>query len=229
MQFNIVGDSDPLLHVNLAAGEHIFAESNALVSCDAHLSITGTVQGGMLNALARKLVNGESFFTQTLQANEAGGDALLAPALPGEIQVLEIGPAEYMLNDGVFLAAESSVDITTEMQSLGKAFFADTGGLFLMRARGRGKLAIAGFGHLNVLTVTPGNDVLIDNKHVVAWDAGLRYQLQMASQNANFLSKVARSMLSGEMLVTRFSGNGRVVIRSRNPAALAAAIAPPSR
>ena len=58
--------------------------------------------------------------------------------------------------------------------------------------------------------------MVVDNAHVVAWDAGLRYEIATSTTKSGFLSGLVNSVTSGEGLVLKFNGNGRVVVCSRN-------------
>jgi uncharacterized protein (TIGR00266 family) len=217
MEFSIVGERDPFLHVTLERGEVVHAESNAMVSMDATLDLKAQMQGGLLSALGRKFANGESFFNQHIEAKRGKGEILLAPLQPGDVEILEVGEVQYLLNDGAFLASETTVDLKVKMQGLGKAFFGGTGGFFVMQTAGKGKLAVAGFGSIFGLSVTSDNDVVIDNQHVIAWDSRLKYDISMStSKSKGLLGNLVNSVVSGEGLVTRFSGQGKVYVSSRN-------------
>ena len=221
MKFSIVGDRDPFLLVQLQRGETVHCESNAMVSMDATLDLGAQMQGGLLSAIGRKLANGESFFTQKIQAVRGAGEALLAPQMPGDLQLLDVGPGQqYMLNDGAFVASEPTVDMKVRMQGIGKAFLGGTGGFFVMETTGHGQLAVAGFGSVFALTVTREQDVIIDNAHVVAWDARLSYNISVSTSGSKgFLGNLVNSAISGEGFVTRFSGEGKVYVSSRNMSA----------
>lgn len=216
--FTITGDIDPFLHVALRRGEKIFCESNAMVMMEATLDLQGKMAGGLGRALMRRLATGESFFQQQIEATRGDGDCLLSPALPGALQILEIGPSRYTLNDGAFVAATAEVQLQTRTQSLGNAIFAQSGGFFVLEAGGKGQLVVSGFGSLFLLDVELGKDVIIDNAHVVAWDSNLHYDISVTTSNANagFLGNLINSATSGEGVVLRFSGSGKVLICSRN-------------
>lgn len=226
MEFVIVGDRDPFLLVRLNTGESIFAESGAMVSMAETLSLEGALRGGLLSGLARKLGGGESFFTQQITAASGRGEVLLAPALPGDIQVLTVNEqTQYRLADGAFLAAEDSVILKARTQGVGKALFGGTGGFIVVETEGRGQLAICGFGSVFCEQVSEGRDLIIDNQHVVAWDHHLDYSVSVrTSQRSGLLGNLVGSATSGEGLVTRFSGNGKVYLASRNLNALRAAV-----
>ena len=215
--FAITGEVDPFLHVSLNKGERIYCESDAMVMMEDTLDLTGNMTGGLGSALMRRFANGESFFQQHIEATRGAGDCLLSPVLPGTIQVLEVGATSYMLSDGAFVAAENGVDLRVRSQSLGNALFAQSGGFFVGEATGKGQLAVSGFGSGFILDVEPGKDVIIDNSHVVAWDSQLHYEISVPNQQGGgLLSRMLNSVTSGEGIVLRFSGRGRVVICSRN-------------
>lgn len=216
--FTITGDIDPFLHVSLRRSEKIFCESNAMVMMEATLDLQGKMAGGLGRALMRRLTTGESFFQQQIEAIRGDGDCLLSPTLPGALQILDIGPARYTLNDGAFVAATADVQLQTRAQSLGNAIFAQSGGFFVLEASGKGQLVVSGFGSLFLLNVEPGKDVIIDNAHVIAWDSNLRYEISVTTSKANagFLGNLINSATSGEGVVLRFSGSGKVLICSRN-------------
>jgi uncharacterized protein (TIGR00266 family) len=214
--FTVTGDIDPFLHVSLKAGEKIYCESNAMVMMESNLELKGKMTGGLGSALMRRFANGESFFQQHIEATLGAGDCLLSPTLPGAIEVLEVGASRYIITDGAFVAAENSVTLQVRTQSIGTALFGQTGGFFVCEAGGTGKLAVSGFGSSFVLDVEPGKDIVIDNAHVVAWDSRLHYEISVATQSGGFFGQMLNSVTSGEGMVLKFSGKGKVIICSRN-------------
>ena len=98
--FTVTGDVDPFLHVSLAKGETIYCESDAMVMMEATLDLKGKMKGGLGSALMRTFANGESFFQQHIEAVRGGGDCLLSPTLPGAMQIVDVGPSNYIISDG---------------------------------------------------------------------------------------------------------------------------------
>jgi uncharacterized protein (TIGR00266 family) len=215
--FTVTGDVDPFLHVAMQRGETIYCESDAMVMMEAALDLKGKMKGGLGSALMRTFANGESFFQQHIEAVRGDGDCLLSPVLPGAMQVVDTGARQYMISDGAFVAASSGVDLKVRTQSLGNALFAQSGGFFITETAGVGQVVVSGFGSMSVLDVEPGKDVIIDNSHVVCWDSALRYEMSITTgQSGGFLGNLVNSQLSGEGMVLRFSGSGKVYVCSRN-------------
>lgn len=215
--FTITGDIDPFLHVSLRKGETIYCESDAMVMMEAALDLTGSVQGGFMQAAMRRLANGESFFQQRIEAKRSDGDCLLSPTMPGGLQVLDVGAQQYCLSDGAYVAATSDVNVTARMQSLGNAIFAGTGGFFIGQTSGHGQVVVGGFGSLFMIDVLPGKEVVVDNGHVVAWSSALSYEIAASTnQSQGLFGNLVNSVTSGEGVVLRFSGAGKVLLCSRN-------------
>jgi uncharacterized protein (TIGR00266 family) len=171
-----------------------------------------------MQSLLRRFANEESLFQQHIEAVRGDGDCLLSAALDGDMQILDVGATQYILSDGAFVAAHDSVEIKARLNSsIGGAFFGNTGGFLVMETSGHGQVVVAGCGTLFELEVEPNKEVVIDNGHVVCWDSRLNYNLSVStSQSSGLLGNLMNSVMSGEGMVLRFSGKGKVIICSRN-------------
>jgi uncharacterized protein (TIGR00266 family) len=230
-KFTVTGDVDPFLHVSMRQGETIYCESDAMVMMESTLDLKGKMKGGLGAALMRTFANGESFFQQHIEATRGDGDCLLSPTLPGAMQIVDCGPGgHYIISDGAFVAASSGVDLRVRTQSLGNALFAQSGGFFVTETQGSGQVVVSGFGSMSVLEVEPGKDAIIDNSHVVAWDSTLRYEVSVTTgTSSGFLGNLINSQTSGEGIVLRFSGRGKIYVCSRNRNAFKAWMQSPAR
>lgn len=216
-QFELIGHTDPLLHIRMAHKEVLFAESDAMVMMDTTLDLVGNMRGGPISGILRSGAKNESFFLQKFVAERGEGEALIAPTNPGGIHLLDIGPAQYCMNDGTFLAMTDNVKINTSMQRLTNAMFGQTGGLLVGKTSGHGKLAVSGHGSVHEVSISAGTPAIIDNGHVVAWDASLKYEIALStSKGQGFLSNMFSTATTGEGIVLQFQGSGKVIICSRN-------------
>lgn len=216
-QFSLIGSPDPFLHVSMRRGDKIYCESNGMVMMEEALELKGKLQGGVVQSFLRRFANDESLFQQHIEAVHGDGDCLLSSTLDGDMQILDIGAVQYTLADGAFVAATDTVNIKVKMQGLGGAVFGQTGGFLVMHTSGHGQVVISGFGTLFEIEVQPGKDVIIDNGHVVCWDSRLTYNLSVStSRSSGLLGNLMSSVTSGEGMVLRFSGQGKVVLCSRN-------------
>ena len=224
--FTITGEVDPFLHVAMQKGDKIYCESGAMVMMEANLELQGRMTGGLGSALMRRFTNGETLFQQHIEAARGDGDCLLSPALPGGMEIIDVGARQYLLNDGAFVAATSGTEMKVRTQSIGNALFAQSGGFFVMETAGTGQVVVSGFGSMFSLDVEPGKDLTIDNAHVVCWDSTLHYEISVTTSSSGsglggMFGNLVNSVTSGEGIVLRFSGRGKVHICSRNPGSFA--------
>lgn len=225
MRFVLTGDSDcPIARLALSRGESVKIENGSMVYSRG-VEISGGLNskkkglGGVLGAIGRSLTSGESMFITTATGTVDDGEIAIAPPIPGKIISLQVGGRQqYRLNTGAFLACDATLDYTMVNQGLSKAVFGGTGGLFVMETNGAGTILVSAFGDILSLDVTPESPLVVDNEHVVAWDASLDYSIQVASGMFGFTT--------GEGVVNSFNGYGRVYIQTRNLQNLAQAMHP---
>lgn len=225
MKYELLGDSDcPLLKVDLKQNEKIRVENGAMVymkdvELEGKMNSKGGGVGGFFKAIARSVTSGESMFITEAHGTSDEGEIGIAPSIPGKIARLKVsGKKQYCLNTGAFLACDESVNYNMVRQSASRAVFGGTGGFFVMETEGDGDMMVNAFGDLVELEVTNAKPLSIDNEHVVAWDRNLNYDIEVASGTFGFTS--------GEGLVNKFTGNGKVLIQTRNIESLAEAVKP---
>ena len=225
MRFVLTGDSDcPIARLALSRGESVKIENGSMVYSRG-VEISGGLNskkkglGGVLSAIGRSITSGESMFITTATGTVDDGEIAIAPPIPGKIISLQVGgQQQYRLNTGAFLACDATLDYTMVNQGLGRAVFGGTGGLFVMETNGTGTILVSAFGDILSFDVTPESPLVVDNEHVVAWDASLNHNIQVASGMFGFTT--------GEGVVNSFNGYGRVYIQTRNLQNLAQAMHP---
>jgi uncharacterized protein (TIGR00266 family) len=199
-----------MLRAYLEEGESLKAESGAMIAMHNTIDVEGKLEGGVFGGLGRML-SGEKFFFQTLVARRGPGEVLLAHPIPGDIQAIELdGSNDYVLQKDGFFAGSDSLQVSTKMQNLTKGLFSGEG-FFIIRISGRGTLFMSSYGAIHPIDIPAGQEMIIDNSHLVGWPDGMNYNIEKAS--GGWLS----SFTSGEGLICRFKGPGRVYIQTRNP------------
>lgn len=209
MSYEIIGgEAFPFLKIKLKQGQSVKAESNAMVTIKGGLSLHGKMDGGIGRALARKF-SGESAFLQQIVADKGDGEVMLATFLPGTMKAIELGGGMLQVQPGSFLACGPKVEVSTKVQSVSKALFGGEG-LFASKVSGEGPVFISSYGGIEEIHLEEGEEILVDNGHLVAWDGHLDYEITKGS------SSWFSSLLSGEVIALRFKGPGRIWVQSRN-------------
>ncbi|BDH59717.1 TIGR00266 family protein [Tsukamurella sp. PLM1] len=198
----------------LAPNEPMTVESGAMVAHSAGMNLQSQAQGGIMQGLKRSLLSGESFFVSTFTAPPQGGWVDVAGTLPGDIAVLQIQPDRpYYITRGGWLASSYGVQTATQFGGA-KTFFGGEGA-FGLQVSGQGEVLVAVYGAIDVIDLQPGEQVVIDTGHVVAYDLNMQFSMRRAVQG-----KWIQSMKSGEGMVFEFTGPGRVLLQTRNPRGL---------
>ena len=194
MKYEIVHqDSFPMLQVHLEQGEKISCERGAMITMSQGLELQGDVKGGIVGGLIRSFLTQESFFTENITASGNAGTASIGAGIPGSILALEVTPSKSLLvQKGGYLA--STPGTSKE-------------GFFLIKLSGSGTAFISSLGAAHRFDLEPGEELIVDNGHLLAWDETLEYKMQKASG-------IVSSMTSGEGLVCKFTGPGTLYIHT---------------
>ncbi len=205
-------DAFPLVKCDLQRGEKIKAESDAMVAMSDTLEVNGAMNGGIIGGLARRMLTGESFFFQTIDAVRGDGSVLLGHPAPGGIIDVDLdGSYSLRVQKTGFLAATDSIQVDTTMQNLAQGLFSREG-FFVVKISGRGTVFLSSYGAIHAINLADNEEYIVDNGHLVAWPDYMNYKIEKASNG--WIS----SFMSGECLVCRFRGPGVVLIQTRNPA-----------
>ncbi|MDQ3754222.1 MAG: TIGR00266 family protein [Acidobacteriota bacterium] len=203
--------------VKLQAEQSILAESGAMVSMSANVELQSQMKGGLMGALKRA-VGGESAFVSTFTARGGPGEVSLAPGGPGDIAAVEMSNQTFLVQSSSYLAGDASLNIDTKWGGA-KSFFGGEG-LFVLQVQGTGLLLLSSFGAIHRKRLAPGERYVVDTGHLVAWEGQMQYTLRKAA------SGFFRSMVSGEGIVSEFTGPGEILIQTRNLAAFAGLMKP---
>jgi len=206
-----------LARVRLEPNEEIRVEAGSMVSMSAGIAIETRMQGGLLKSLARSVLGGESFFVNIYKAPAQGGEISVAPALPGDLSVLELKNETLMVQSGSFVAAATGVELDTGWGGA-KTFFASEG-LIMLKATGSGPLIVSSYGAIHDITLGAGEKYTVDTGHLVAFTQGIGF-------NVRRIGGLKSTLLSGEGLVVDLTGPGRVLMQTRSTDAFLAWLLP---
>lgn len=187
------------------------------IQLKARLNSNGKGLGKLVSTIGRKMTSGESGLITEVIA-KTNGSLSVAPNVPGEIALLDIGREQFYINDGAFLAMSGDASYHMSLQKLSGMFGGNTSGLFIMKTKGQGQVLINAFGSIEAVDIT-NDDIIIDNQHVVAWSTSLDYHITLDNGLFN-------SGLTGEGIVNHFSGTGRIYVQTLNIESLAKTVEP---
>lgn len=214
-EFLINGEKEPFLIVQMSRGETVFAESDSMMAMQEGVEITGEMRGGFLSSVARSMTSSEDLFQQTIRASR-DAVVMLSPSLPGDIRVFSLNNNSVYLNEHAFFAAEDSITLETKRNQDGGSLFSGEG-FFLLKASGKGNLAINGLGSIEEIEISDDAPLIVDTGHLLAWEEGIRFEVRMnGGSNSSFFGRAMNAVTSGEGFVMHLRGNGKIYIASRN-------------
>ena len=194
--------------VTLEAREQVRVEAGSMVSMSDGIRLETKAAGGILSSLKRSLLGGESFFVNEYQAPSNGGVISLAPALPGDMIVIEQGgERDLMVQSGSYVASSMGVSVDTKWGGA-KTFFASEG-LFLLKCSGQGSVILSSYGAIHELHLATGERYTVDTGHLVAFDEGIGFSVRA-------VGGLKSTLFSGEGLVVDLTGPGRVLMQTRS-------------
>ncbi len=215
MKFDISGNpSYGDLTVALAAGESIWSEGGAMSRMSSHLELKTKMVGGLVQSVVRRLVGGESLFLSEYTATQMSFVSL-TPSVPGCVLHREMKGDSFLLTAGSFLACTPGLNLATRFGGL-RSFFSGEGA-FLVEVSGQGDLFYNAYG--GVVEKEIQGEYVVDTGHVVAWEPTLSYTI-------TGMGGLKQTLFSGEGLVMRFTGQGKLVLQTRQVPALAGWLRP---
>lgn len=197
-----------LLTVKLQPGQRVHAEPSAMASMSTTLDMKAGFKGGALKSLGR-MFGGESMIVNTFTASRGAGEVVFAPGHLGDTQHYHLTGGSLMLQRGAFMAHSDGVEVTGKWQGA-KGFFSGEG-LVLLKASGQGDIFFNSYGA--ILQIDVGGDFMVDTGYIVAFEDTLMYNVTMLPglRGGGF----KRLFFSGEGLVCRFQGQGKLWIQTR--------------
>ena len=190
------------------------AKSNVTVQAGAMQWMVGDVKattgltgvGDLFSKAVRGSVTGESAIKPEYTGN---GTLVLEPTYK-HILLLDVADwnGSVVLDDGLFLACESSLKQKAVMRSNLSSAVAGNEGLFNLGIQGKGVLCLESpCPKEELVEITLNNDVLkVDGNFAIAWSGSLEFTVERSGKS------LIGSAASGEGLVNVYRGTGKVLL-----------------
>ena len=196
--------------VKLGPGDSIVAEADAMASMSSTIDIKTKWNGGAMKAILRRIFGGESMFVNIF-STESAGEVVLTQAFPGDIVCLDLKDTTMYLQPGAFLACEPGVKLG--MGWAGIKMLIAREGLFKLKVSGTGRVWFGAYGGIFEREIN--EEFTVDSGHLVAYEPTINIRIGMAGS-------LLTSLMSGEGLVTKVTGPGKIYMQSRSFGGLAA-------
>lgn len=199
-----------LLEVALEPGETIRGESGAMTYMSPNIEVaTHMREQSFWSTLGLKLLGAQSFFVNDYTAKNSRGIIGLVSAPVGDMTKLDISPERgYIIQKSAYVASNPNVDLDIKWEGFTKGLFGQ--GLFMIRVRGEGELFINTFGAIEQKALAQGEELVVDNFHLVGFSESCKYEVTK-------FNNLKSTLLGGEGLVVHLHGPGDVYLQTKNP------------
>ena len=198
-----------MLVVKLDPNETITAESGAMTYMDPNIDVhTRRREKSLLGSIGLKLLGRQSFWVNDYKAEQKTGEVAFGSAPVGDIETLEVKPHQgYIIQKAAYIASTENIDLDVKWEGFSKGLFGQ--GLFMLKVTGDGTLFINTFGAIDKHTLKPGQTMIVDNFHLVAFSDTCNYKVTK-------FGGLKETLVGGEGLVTRITGPGDIFIQTKN-------------
>lgn len=201
-----------ILEIDLQQSESAAAQPNSMLSMTSGITISASVGNSATGAKwisgVKNLAGGENFFTARYTAKRDGQTVCLAPNSYGDIIPIALDDQHtYFLTSGSYLANIGECSLSIKYSGF-KGWMSKKG-LFLLSVQGNGTVFCQTYGAIMMRELAEEENFYVDNRFVVAFSQSIKYQLVKATESTK------DSLLSGEGLVNRYTGPGRLYYQTR--------------
>ena len=220
MQYEIQGDTLPVVICSLEQGEAMITERGSMAWMSPNMKMDTTSGGGLGKAFGRML-SGDSIFQNTYTAQNGPGLIAFASSFPGSIQAFTVARGqEYILQKMAFLAAETGVELSVHFQKKAGAGLFGGEGFILQRVAGQGVVFAEFDGHVVEYELAAGQQMVIDSGYLAAMSASCQIDIQAVPGLKNM-------MLGGEGIFnTVLTGPGHIWLQTMPISSVAGALRP---
>ena len=199
------------IRIALSPGEEVVAEADAMASMSGNITMTTRWSGGVMKGVAKRVFGGESMFVNVFKAEDEVGELVLTQPFPGDIECIDLKGTTMFLQPGAYIASDPGVKLGLGWAGIKMGIARE--GLFRLKVSGEGRVWFGAYGGIFVREVD--EEYIVDSGHLVAYEPSVGIRIGMAGG-------LVSSLLSGEGLVTRVTGPGRIYMQSRSFSGLAA-------
>ena len=203
------------------AGQQVVAEGGAMIYMSSQIKMSTKSSGGLMKGFKRAFT-GESMFQNYFELPEGAkpGYVTFSPGVPGSIIHLHLEAGEqWLLSQDAYIVGTPSVSVDVKRGGFKQMFGGEGFLLTEITAEAEGDTWLGGYGFIEKHELGPGEELSVDNGVMLAFNAGMEYQLTKVGGKKSFL-------LGGEGIVIKYKGPGVVYTQNREIGALASILKP---
>lgn len=219
MNYEILGESLPVVVCNLESGESVINESGSMVWMSPNMKME-TIGGGVGKVIGR-MFSGEKLFQNRYTAQQDKGLIAFASSFPGTILAVEVTPQKsVVLQKSAFLAASTGVDLSVFFSKKFTTGLFGGEGFIMQKVSGTGTVFVEIDGHAVTYDLGPGESMIVDTGNLAMMDSTCTMEIKSVPGVKNML-------FGGEgVFNTQVTGPGKVTFQSMPLSGVAAVLRP---
>ena len=208
MQYEIKGETLPVVICRLEGGEKMITEGGAMSWMSPNMKMETSTNGGLGKAFGR-MFSGEHIFQNIYTAQGGNGMIAFASSFPGSIRAFEIAPGQEMVfQKSAFLASEASVELSVFFSKRFSAGLFGGEGFIMQKVSGQGTVFAEFDGHVIEYELKQGQQIVVDTGHLAAMTPSCGMEIKSVPGVKNML-------FGGEGIFnTIITGPGRVWLQT---------------
>lgn len=210
MRYRILGQTVPVVEMQLDRGESIYTQSGGMTWMSDGIEMQTNTRGGLMKGLGR-MFGGESIFMTTYTARADQRLIGFAATVPGCVHPVDLNEVGSLIcQKGAFLCAQEGVNLRSVFTKKLSAGFFGGEGFILQEISGRGMAFLEIDGDMIEKELAPGEVLKVDTGNVVAFEPSVNYSIEMIKGGMNIF-------LGGEgLFLTTLTGPGKVILQTQN-------------
>lgn len=206
MQYEIKGESMPVVVCHLQAEETMICEAGAMSWMSPNMEMK--TEGGGIGKVFGRMFSGEAMMQNRYTAKKQPGMIAFASSFPGSIRAYEITPSTPIIcQKRAFLASTEGIELGVHFQKRMGGFFGGEG-FIMQRISGSGTVFLEIDGSTVEYNLAAGEQLVIDTGYLAMMDASVKMDVQQ-------IKGVKNVLMGGEGLFnTIVTGPGRVVVQT---------------
>lgn len=186
MQYQIQGETLPVVICQLEAGERMMTEGGSMAWMSPNMLMETSTNGGLGKVVGR-MFSGEKLF-QNIYTAQGAGMIAFASSFPGSIKAFDIGPGQEMIfQKSAFLAGEAGINISVFFNKKFSSGLFGGEGFIMQKLSGQG-VAFAEFdGFVVDYELAQGQQIVVDTGHLAAMTASCQMEIKTVPGVKNML------------------------------------------
>ena len=190
----------------LDPGESIKSESGAMASMGSGIDLKTKFNGGFFQALVLKFFGKESIFINRFtNVGKEPQNVYITQPVPGEIISQELRGETLFLQPGAYIA--STPGISFKINWAGFSSWLAGEGFFRLRVRGSGIVFYGAYGA--VVEKEVSGEYIVDSGHLLSYPKDIKLNIKLSGG-------IFSSIFSGEGLVLKLTGQGKIKLQTRS-------------